>query len=1247
MTVEQGPGIVVWPRSDMIRWAHPEDERSAEAQWIEAIPFTDAVEKRWDTDAHAAGYRIYEDDGELGPEQPPLRNASLGALEDLDASVLMYYIFVDLDLEPHAPWEGGLSEARDVGEDILTEFGGEGHQVLYRAGAYSTTSGLRLVFRPALPIPAPSYKTVMGNPAYRDRKGRFHPARGFLGLLWKELHESLEEYNLKIDKTGNEWTRCFRLPHVIRDGSLTQSWLDFSGLAEMDFGPWLSADTTTRLWRSEPVSNPVDAGGRPRGADLLTCTWTDAHYVGSGLQKPLATRSPGLYMAIKTGRPWYGVGERNEECFKAIALLAELLRETDPTQLYGASYRSVAAGAERTGTTDLEASLDELWGMCCARAGVEVARAHEREEVRLEVNGLGADKTGAGDQSDQTIGPWRQPPYPSADKVPTALATGPMGSGKSHQAAARIQGDSRVRPERPVVVVPTRALARDAARRFGLPCYLDLPKGTISLADSGVVVCIPSLRRVVLDPASPPDLVVIEEFEGVMRVLHTPGIMRGWGNIQLANGKVRRRRMQTSGAVWTHLTELCGACWSAGGQVLALDATANTERTIPDLAALTGLQPEVLAAPDKARTCWTGMTEEALSDRVEAISGLSGALDAGRRVLCFVSSSALARDLEWLAREDGITVIALTADAPPDVRTTVDDPNRLWEPYQLVLYTTAAGSGVDYDLDDRDVYIIADFVPGLGFDSVLQAAGRCRHPRSITSWIDPRRMPAPAPVEELHEKHREQLARRGPYRDPGGRHEHEHFESAVRDDLVRQLRCVAVRDDYYAARRHEYGVRVVEMDGGLGEEERSEVVQELRRARAAREANDVRCVLAAETLDDHTAGRLAGADELTLEERYQLWRHTTLRRWGYLNARLAHDTACKGGRAYRRACQLVDVAQVSVGAAEHLTTRGRRELDGPDGRVYPGQAEHPGSRAEELVFALQAAGLGPGIETLSRTLLAGPLNRSRVWVDRAPLDVETPAAAFDATWIGRDSLRARGFEEAIRARIDAGVDYRILGIPAPPENIDTRAMGWLGQLLGFIGLCTERDSEGNPVIRREWPGVIDPTTGREAPEAEAAKAAGDAAKRAWRRESKEARAKGLPPPKGPSKLSWRRLDVARLAKAIRLAERRAWQALSRRVPTPIQLVAEIAQYTEALGSGATAAGDPAPSRAVGNKPAHDQLNRAQALVAQPEARDGRRGHPSHSPVPSIAAIPSTAELRAARIARLARDDDKEGREDIA
>lgn len=65
--------------------------------------------------------------------------------------------------------------------------------------------------------------------------------------------------------------------------------------------------------------------------------------------------------------------------------MAEVLQETSPERLYGATYRSVATGAHRAGTTDINTALDELWGICLARAGVEASRAQKRAD-REEAN---------------------------------------------------------------------------------------------------------------------------------------------------------------------------------------------------------------------------------------------------------------------------------------------------------------------------------------------------------------------------------------------------------------------------------------------------------------------------------------------------------------------------------------------------------------------------------------------------------------------------------------------------------------------------------------------------------------------------------------------------------------------------------------------------------------------------------------------------------------------------------------------
>jgi hypothetical protein len=376
MVGEQGPGIVVWPKRNVLRWMHPDDENSQQATFFKPEPLIAALGKHWGTDAHCVGYRGYEGIDEIGVEQPPLRNASLKSIADMGGFALMHYIFFDLDLDPHGKWKGGLTEARDVAEDVMAEFGGQGGDPLYSAGIYTTNGGLRLIFIPDKPIPVETYKAVIGNPKYKDKRGRTHPARGFAGHLWKVMHTSLEAHGLVIDPSANQWSRCFRMPFVLRDGAATQSWSDYSGLEPVNLDRWLTAEAAT-----SPALGVVDVySDRPQGTDLEPWIWTTDDYTNSGLQRHLA-REAGLYKSLKGGSSWYAVGERNESCYKTVALLAEVLHETEPNKLYGCTYRSVAAGAQREGTTDLNTALDELWGMCCARAGVEIARAQERADA--------------------------------------------------------------------------------------------------------------------------------------------------------------------------------------------------------------------------------------------------------------------------------------------------------------------------------------------------------------------------------------------------------------------------------------------------------------------------------------------------------------------------------------------------------------------------------------------------------------------------------------------------------------------------------------------------------------------------------------------------------------------------------------------------------------------------------------------------------------------------------------------------
>lgn len=365
------PALPVWPRSNVRGWAHPHDPASQEADAYTAVPLDVALATMHDTDAHITGYRA-RSDGAYEDPTPRLKAAALSTIKDAGGDVAVLAVFIDLDRVPHKPWPT-LHDAEEAALELLDRYSDTG-EPLEHAGIYTTSSGLRLVFLPDRPIAAEHYKATMGQPAHRDERGRAKPDVGFLGYLRRMMADGLQELGLELDKTCNQWTRCMRLPLVMRGGKATQSFQDHTQLRPLSFTTWLSTAANFA-----PIAGVLDASSdRPQGDDLAAWEWTRDQWVESGLQRQLGRKWPGLYRALKAGRPWYRTGERNAKCYDAVAMLAELLEETQPRVLYAVTWRSVAEGAAREGTTELGTALDELWGMCCARAGVEVQRAQER-----------------------------------------------------------------------------------------------------------------------------------------------------------------------------------------------------------------------------------------------------------------------------------------------------------------------------------------------------------------------------------------------------------------------------------------------------------------------------------------------------------------------------------------------------------------------------------------------------------------------------------------------------------------------------------------------------------------------------------------------------------------------------------------------------------------------------------------------------------------------------------------------------
>jgi len=141
-----------------------------------------ALKTAYSSDAHAVPYAVYHR-GELLDTAPRIRKEALAGLGDAEIEVLFGCLFVDVDHPTKEPTDGWYAAERDK----LTGAG--------MAYAYRTRGGYRLVW-------------LLERPASPEQYEALHAA----------VRRQLASIGVEADSATTDWTRCYRLPYVVRDG---------------------------------------------------------------------------------------------------------------------------------------------------------------------------------------------------------------------------------------------------------------------------------------------------------------------------------------------------------------------------------------------------------------------------------------------------------------------------------------------------------------------------------------------------------------------------------------------------------------------------------------------------------------------------------------------------------------------------------------------------------------------------------------------------------------------------------------------------------------------------------------------------------------------------------------------------------------------------------------------------------------------------------------------------------------------
>ena len=662
----------VWPTLFQHEWSGSETELTNLKRYP-VYTLSDALLIRWPTDAEMwPGQAVDVKTGEVQNPVPCLKKACLAGLAEMGLKIVFAAIVIDLD-DPVAH-KNSTSATEDWVAATMEKF----TKLPWFATMawYRTRAGFRALW--LLP-------TAMDIDTFKAFGTHFRAELRVRGLDPDEL---------------TDWTRCFRLPFVVRDGVPQELDHDFERLGVLG-------------WSLE-AGGPDGAASAARGR----------HRTGGG--KAHKTPEPTTVPARceRTWIPGSTIVQAKDGTELALDAWGPRIKEKEKVACHCPVHNDASPSAVLLKYK--RSSVAFVYCSACCRTYWP-----DRCDPAAESRGL-ASLPSAGSEAGRYVTLSREDFGPGLHVVKADT-----GTGKT-TALAKLLTDARSHGERVLVVVHRRVLAREAARVYELGCYLDphLPYEIEIQPFGGLVISLDSLLKYVwsgldaqhrhLGPIA--DWIVLEESESA--IAHIDG-----GTIK----KVRAGRSPTARDIYFRAETIILACLAARGRVIAVDALAG-DLTTTTLARWAGVAPDVVRSHSHT---WTGGDPTIImyNRDSEMAAQLLVTLRAGRRCAVACTSAMAARRLHtWLATE-GHPGLLITSE---EVRHHVADVTITagWGAEQLVIYSPAIDSGVSFDPADpaerfSDVFLFFTSVEGVGWRTLVQMRHRMRNHRTVHAWIAP------------------------------------------------------------------------------------------------------------------------------------------------------------------------------------------------------------------------------------------------------------------------------------------------------------------------------------------------------------------------------------------------------------------------------------------------------------------------------------------------------------------------------
>lgn len=209
--------VVVWPRRE-VKGFDGLEEQLLTVQMHPVRDLRAALEAQYDTDAHFWPGHLHSENEGVPEELPRINQRARAYIEGEGWSVRFSAVVLDIDdAEAHAE---GIPHRETWWDDQAQKLSGWAH--VLNCAYYRTRGGYRLVARLPKPLPIEDY----------------------LNLLIALRHD-LAKHGIVVDAL-KDWSRCYRLPFVRRDGEVQAFDHDFSGLdTTLDFKMPLSIAKTS------------------------------------------------------------------------------------------------------------------------------------------------------------------------------------------------------------------------------------------------------------------------------------------------------------------------------------------------------------------------------------------------------------------------------------------------------------------------------------------------------------------------------------------------------------------------------------------------------------------------------------------------------------------------------------------------------------------------------------------------------------------------------------------------------------------------------------------------------------------------------------------------------------------------------------------------------------------------------------------------------------------------------------------